>query len=117
MNKMKSFVKEVVAIISGDNAEATAQRIQRQADSALKTQIAALEGRTISLEDNVEDAKENLKLAKVNFAKLMPTEQERHQYVEDLIKAKNKVSVAQENLEAHLEKITFLQEVHTSLDK
>lgn len=29
MNKMKSFVKEVVAIISGDNAEATGQKILR----------------------------------------------------------------------------------------
>ena len=62
MNKMKSFVKEVVAIISGDNAEATGQKILRQADSALKTQIASLNGDTISLEDKVEDAKEALRL-------------------------------------------------------
>lgn len=39
------------------------------------------------------------------------------EYVEDLIEAKNKVSIAQENLEAHLEKITFLQEQYDSLDK
>ena len=117
MNKMKSFVKEVVAIISGDNAEATGQKILRQADSALKTQIASLSGRTISLEDNVEDAKESLRLAKLNNGKVMPTELDRNCFVEELLNAKNKVTDCEEALEVHLAKIAFLQEVHDSLDK
>ena len=51
VSKTKSFVKEVVAILKGDDAEATAQKILRQADSAFKTQIASLTGDTIALED------------------------------------------------------------------
>lgn len=113
MNKMKSFVREVVAIISGDNAEATGQKILRQADSALKTQIASLNGDTISLEDRVEDAKETLRLAKVNYGKLIT---DRNEYVRNLIFAKNALTDAEEALEIHLEKITFLQEQYDSLD-
>ena len=113
MNKMKSFVKEVVAIISGDNAEATGQKILRQADSALKTQIASLNGDTISLEDKVEDAKEALRLARVNNGKLIT---DRNEYVRNLLNAKNALTDAEEALEIHLEKIAFLQEQYDSLD-
>lgn len=113
MNKMKSFVKEVVAIISGDNAEATGQKILRQADSALKTQIASLNGDTISLEDKVEDAKETLRLARVNYGKLIT---DRNEYVRNLLNAKNALTDAEEALEIHLEKIAFLQEQYDSLD-
>lgn len=114
MNKMKSFVKEVVAIIAGDNAEATGQKILRQADSALKTQIASLNGDTIALEDSIEDALEGLKLARVNNGKLIT---DRNQYVRTLLDAKNKLTDAQDALEAHLEKIAFLQGEYDSLDK
>ena len=113
MNKMKSFVKEVVAIISGDNAEATGQKILRQADSALKTQIASLNGDTISLEDKVEDAKEALRLARVNNGKLIT---DRNEYVRNLLNTKNTLTDAEEALEIHLEKIAFLQEQYDSLD-
>ncbi len=111
---MKSFVKEVVAIISGDNAEATGQKILRQADSALKTQIASLNGDTISLEDRVEDAQEALRLARVNNGKLIT---DRNQYVRNLLDAKNALILSEETLEVHLKKIAFLQEQFDSLDK
>jgi chromosome segregation ATPase len=114
MNKMKSFVKEVVAIINGDNAEATGQKILRQADSALKTQIASLNGDTISLEDKLEESQEKLRLAKVNNGELIT---DRNQYVQNLINAKNQLTDSEENLENHLEKIAFLQEQYDSLDK
>lgn len=110
---MKSFVKEVVAILQGDNAEATGQKILRQADSALKTQIASLNGDTISLEDRVEDAQESLRLAKVNNGKLIT---DRNQYVRNLLDAKNALTDAQDALSAHLEKIAFLQEQYDFLD-
>ena len=111
---MKSFVKEVVAILQGDNAEATGQKILRQADSALKTQIASLNGDTITLEDTVEYAQENLRIARVNNGKLIT---DRNVYVRSLLEAKNKLTDAQDALEAHLEKIAFLQGEYDSLDK
>lgn len=112
MNKMKSFVKEVVAIIKGDDAEATGQKILRQADSALKTQIASLTGDTIALEDAVEDAGEKLRLARVNQGNIIS---DRNMYIRDLLSAKNNFSEAEEALEAHIEKIAFLQGEYDSL--
>ena len=79
----------------------------------LKTQIASLNGDTISLEDKVEDAKEALKLARVNNGKLIT---DRNEYVRNLLNAKNALTDAEEALEIHLEKIAFLQEQYDSLD-
>lgn len=113
MNKMKSFVKEVVAIIKGDDAEVTGQKILRQADSALKTQIASLTGDTIALEDKVEDAKEGLRLAKVNNGVLIA---DRNQYIKNLLNTKNALIDAEDALESHLDKLNFLDGEFKSLD-
>lgn len=114
MNKMKSFVKEVVAIIQGDNAEATGQRILRQADSAFKTQIASLTGDTIALEDRLEDAKENLRLTRLNFG-LQITD--RNSYIRSLLDAKNLLTSSEEALEAHNAKLDFLREQAALLEE
>ena len=111
---MKSFVKEVVAIINGDNAEATAQKILRQADSALKTQIASLTGDTISLEDSVEEAQETMRLAVVNNGVLIS---DRNQYTRNLLVSKNSLLEREAHLQDHLEKIAFLQNIFDGLSK
>lgn len=114
MNRMKSLVKEVIAILQGDNAEATGLKILRGADSALRTQIASLNGDTISLEDNVETAKEELALARINRGLVIS---DRNTYVSNLLLAKNRLTSCEEDLDAHKEKIAFLEEIFASLDK
>lgn len=114
VSKTKSFVKEVVAILTGDNAEATAQKILRQADSAFKTQIASLTGDTIALEDRLEEAKENLRLARLNNGKLIS---DRNSYIRNLLEAKNAVTSAEETLEEHNAKLEFLQEQASLLEE
>ena len=111
---MKSFVKEVVAIIKGDDAEATGQKILRAADSAFKTQIASLHGDTISLEDKVEEARETLTLARINNGKLIT---DRNQYISSILIAKNYLTDAEDILNEHLAKLAFLQEEFENLDK
>lgn len=86
-------------------AEATGQKILRQADSAIKSQIASLNGDTISLEDAVTSAKEAEDLALINNAQLITS---RETYVRSLLTAKNKTTEAEEALKLHLEKIAFL---------
>ena len=113
VSKTKSFVKEVVALLKGDDAEATAQKILRQADSAFKTQIAALNGDTIALEDGVDEAKENLRLTRLNHGESI---KDRNQYVRNLLDAQNKLTAAEEALESHLEKLKFLEDQQTLLD-
>ena len=109
----KSFVKEVIAILSGDNAEATGQKILRQADSAFKTQIASLTGDTIALEDKLEDARENLRLSRLNNVLLIT---DRSSYISNLLRAKNNVIDAEEALEAHVTKLDFLKEQASLLE-
>jgi len=107
VSKTKSFVKEIVALLKGDDNEATAQKILRQADSAFKTQIASLTGDTISLEDAVEDAKEALRLARLNHGQLISN---RNSYISSLLTANNRLVEAEEALEAHTAKLAFLNE-------
>jgi len=114
MNKTKSFVKEIVALLKGDDAEATAQKVLRQADSAFKTQIASLTGDTISLEDAVEDAKEALRLARLNNGSIIS---DRNNYIRNLLEAKNTLTKAEEALEAHNAKLDFLKEQAALLEE
>lgn len=112
--KLGTFVKQVVAILKGDDAEATGQKILRQADSALKTQIASLTGDTISLEDAVENAQENIVNARVNGAEQI---KDRNLYVSNLLKAKNALTDAEENLASHKEKLAFLESELVAISK
>lgn len=106
MNKVKSFVKQFVAVVTGDDNAAKAQKALRQADSALKTQIASLTGDIITLEDAVTTAKENQTLARVNKGNPIT---DRTNYVEGLLASKNKVTLAEEALKTHKDKIAFLE--------
>lgn len=106
MNKVKSFVKQFVASIKGDDAEVQAQKAFRQADSALQTQIASLRGDLIRLEDNVTEAKEAQENARINGGKLIT---DRNGYVENLLHSKNNLTLAEEALKDHKEKIKFLE--------
>ena len=114
MNKTKSFVKEIVALLKGDDAEATGQKVLRQADSAFKTQIASLTGDTIALEDRLEDAKENLRLTRLNFG-LQITD--RNSYIRSLLDAKNLLTSSEEALELHNAKLDFLREQAALLEE
>jgi len=114
MNKTKSFVKEIVALLKGDDAEATGQKVLRQADSAFKTQIASLTGDTIALEDRLEDAKEALRLARLNSGQLIG---DRNAYIRGLLQAQNVIVDAEEALEAHNNKLAFLREQAALLEE
>lgn len=111
--KVKSFLKQFVAIIKGDDAEALAQKVYRQASSALKTQISSLSGDTIQKEDAVTEAQEALAKARLNNGALISN---RNYYVDSLFDAHNKVNQAEEALEKHLAKIEFLESELENLD-
>lgn len=111
---MKNIVKTVVAIIKGDDAEVVGLKIMRQADSALKAQIAALNGDTITLEDNLTDAEENLEKAVANYGELI---KDRNVYTSNLLVAENKITMAKDALELHKAKIAVLEKHLTNLDK
>lgn len=104
---IKSFVEEASAIITGNDAKATAIKMKRQADSALNSELYAKRGRTIHLEDAVEAAEEMLHLVTYNNGE---TIKDSPQYVRNLIHAQNSLIEAKEALEDHLAVIKFLEE-------
>jgi hypothetical protein len=112
MTKAKSFIKEFVAAIKGDDAEMQAAKVWRQAESGLTMQIAALKGDLIRKEDAVTDAQEGLDSARINGGKQIV---DRDVYVSNLISAKERLVQAEKQLEAHQKTIAFLEEEYASL--
>lgn len=114
--QIKSFVKSFIALVQGDDTTVLAEKVYRQANSALKTQISSLEGDTVTFEEAVTDAKEALGKSRLNNGN--PIEAvNRNSYVANLISARNRVVTAEETLEAHLEKLDFLKNELVELDK
>jgi len=107
MSKVKSFVDEFTARVTGDSSKVQAIKTLRNADSALKVQIANMKGDVISLEDAVENANTTLQDAKYNHGKAIT---DRTRYVQALIVAKDTLTQAQEDLKDHNLTLTFLEE-------
>ena len=105
-SKVKSFINSFVALVSGETDTVVDEKVWRQAESALASQIPALKGDLVALEDKVEEAKEFLAKARLNNGNLI---NKRESYVEGLLIAKNAVTLAEENLADHKEKIAFLE--------
>ena len=112
MTKLNSFAKQFVAIIKGDDAEAKAAKVWRQAESAFKVQIAALSGDLIRKEDAVTQAEENLSKRLVNNGNEIT---DRDAYIANLISAKESLKQAEKQLLAHKETIAFLEEQYALL--
>lgn len=64
VKKGQLFMKQVVAKLKGDDAEAKAAKISRKGLSAVEGQIAALNSKKVDCEGEVEDATEALDAAK-----------------------------------------------------
>ncbi len=105
--KVKSFVKSFIAAVTGDDTTQKAEKVFRQAQSALNTQISVLTGDTVGKEDAVTEAKDRLSMARINSGN---TISDRPQYVANLLAAKNALTSAETELEKHTKKLEFLKE-------
>lgn len=114
MDKLNSFVKGFIAAVKGDDNEVKAQKSWRSAESALKVQIANLDGDVIRKEDNVEAAREKLASARINGGNVIT---DRDAYVANLIFAKEALTKAEKELEAHVKTTDFLKEEYANLAK
>lgn len=105
--KMSSFVKEVVARLSGDNDEAVAQKVARKAMSALEGQVAALRSTIVDHEQALEDAEEALGNA------IYPTAvfSDSKAYCAGIAEAQSRVDDAREALETTKESIEFFSKL------
>ena len=106
VNKVKSVVKEVVALLQGDTSKVIGQRIYRKSDSALTFQIAGEKYKLMGVEEKLDAAKEAKRLARINNGKEIADGEE---YVSNLLKAENNITLAQAELDALNKKIKFLE--------
>jgi hypothetical protein len=111
---MNSFVKQFIAELKGDDAEALAEKVWRQANSALKSSISSMEGDLIEKEDDVTNAEERLAKARINYCDSIS---DRNDYISRLISAKESLTKAQKLLNAHITTIEFLKGEWDSLKK
>lgn len=114
MNKLNSFATQFVAAIKGDDAEVKAMKAWRSAESALKVQIANLDGDVIRKEDAVTQAQENLDAARINSGHPIT---DRDTYVANLLSRKERLTQAERELEAHVKTTEFLKEEYANLSK
>lgn len=105
--KLPLFVQEIIAILKGDEAEATGIKIQKQATNALTPQISIKEAMVYDLEEAVETAKDHLIKVRNNFGR--PIE-DKEVYIISLFNAQDAIEIAEEKLEDHLAEIEFLKE-------
>ena len=112
MNKLNSFTKQFIALLKGDDAEAKAAKVWRQAESAFKVQIAALGGDLIRKEDTVTQAEEKLAKALVNNGCEII---DRDTYIANLISAQEALRQSQKQLTAHKDTIEFLEKQYAKL--
>jgi hypothetical protein len=101
------FLKLAIATIQGDDSEAKAIKIQKKAIAYLTAQIAAKVCHTLSLEEKVESATQELANARVNGGELIT---DNTAYIRSLLKRRLEKTQAEQELEEHLEEIAFLEE-------
>ena len=107
--KKCEFVSLFMAYVNGDDAEVLAIKTKKQAVAALKVQIANMEGDTESFKQGIDDAKDNLTAARVNFGNKIEDKSDRADYVRVLTEAYNNVGVKEDELESHLDTVEFLK--------
>jgi len=95
---VKTFVEQFVALVKGDEAAATAAKVERQRIAALNTAFHNANGDLVDKEQRVQDAEDYVVKCRLNHGREISN---RQSYVSNLIAATEKVKDAQEALEAH----------------
>lgn len=91
----KSFVREVLARIKGDNVTVIAEKNYRKAEAAINGQIAALKAKLVEEEGHVDDAQEALDNAKYPTEPIASADS----YVKNIKEKQEKFDSAKEALE------------------
>jgi hypothetical protein len=108
------FIQLVIAAVKGDDAAAVGIKIQKTAMAQIRAQVAAKNAHTLTLEDNLEVAKEALAQARINNGLLIS---DSVAYIKTLLIANRKISQAEDEIKNHEEEITFLTEQLSLISK
>ena len=115
--EISNFVKSIIARLKGDDAEVAALKIQKQATARLKQHLASMEGDRLSLEENIETAKENIGLAIINHGNTISDTHEGNTYVRNIVASNQRLQDANDALEAHDKTVVILKEALDTVSK
>lgn len=105
MSTVKSYVKQVLAQLTGDQNAVVAERNYRTAKASVKGQVAALEARLVKEETAVEKANEDLFKAKYPTTEISDGEY----YLENIVSAQETADYAQAKLDSTNKSIEFFK--------
>lgn len=108
------FIQLVIAAVKGDDAAAVGIKIQKTAMAQIRAQVAAKNAHTLTLEDNLEVAKEALATARINNGVLIS---DSVAYIRTLLLANKGIEQAEEAIKNHEKEIAFLTEQLSLISK
>ena len=110
---MKSFVKEVMARLKGDDDKVVAERNFRKANAAVRGQISSLESKKVDLEVKLDEASDELLAAKYPTSPI----QDASQYVRTIAAKQSNVDRATEELEEVEESLDYFENLSAEFNK
>jgi hypothetical protein len=112
VKKASSFVKEVMARITGDSDKATAERNYRLASAAIEGQLSSLTGSRVKAEVELETKQDNLESA------IYPTKliDDSGEYCRNIAYCQEKVNDAQDKLDAIEVSIAYFEALRTKVN-
>ena len=105
--QLTNFVKLVAAYITGDDAKVQSLKIQKKAIANLKSQIAVRDAHTLSLEDDLENAHEDLNKARANAGKSITNGEE---YISELLTCGDNLDHVKSRIIIHKDIIIFIKD-------
>ncbi len=108
------FIQLVVAAVKGDDAAAVGIKIQKTAIAQIRAQVAAKNAHTLTLEDNLESAKDALANARINGGVIISDSAE---YIRGLLVANKNIETAEDAIAKHEKDIQFLTEQLSNISK
>ena len=106
-SKLTSFADQFVAMVKGDVAGKTAEKVYRKRIAGLNTSFHIAKGELVDKEQTVKDTEEHVIKCRLNHGQEI---RDNLSYVKTLVNAREAVIDAQEALEAHQLLIDTLEE-------
>lgn len=103
--KVKSYVKQALAFITGDTNQVVAEQNFRSADAAVNGQVYAQKAKLVQAEQKLEAAQKALDEAKYPTTSIKNTDS----YIQQLVASNNYVESAQEEVDNVKKAIAFFE--------
>lgn len=109
MSNVKSYVKQVLAKLTGDQDKVVAEKNYRKATSAMRGQIAAMESKIVDAEEDTHTKKEALDNVKYPVKAISELYGSQERYVEAIVEAQDELTQSESNLQELKDSKTYYE--------